>query len=143
MIALPFVALIFGIIVAYLLRLGPIPGANGQYLAVACLAGLDTVFGGIRSGLEGKFRNDVFLTGFGANIVIAFFLAWLGDQIYINLFLAVTLVLGTRIYTNLSLIRRYGLTKWQDNQERKRLQSIMQSSGGANSTTAPAQSETI
>ena len=92
------------------------------YLAVGCLAGLDTVLGGVRSGLEGKFHTDVFLTGFVSNIVIAFFLAWLGDKIGVNLSLAVALVLGARIFTNLSLIRRFLLTKWQDAKEKKRLQ---------------------
>lgn len=124
---LPFVALAFGALVAVLAKIGALPGAGGQYLAVACLAGFDTVFGGVRSGLEGKFRTDVFVTGFFSNILIAFFLAWLGDQIYINLFLAVALVLGARIFTNLSLIRRFALTKWQDARERKRLQAMAQS----------------
>ena len=97
-------------------------GASGQYLAIACLAGLDTILGGIRSGLEGKFYNDVFITGFISNIIIAFFLAWLGDRIGVNLFLAAALVLGARIFTNLSLIRRFALTKLQDARERRRVQ---------------------
>jgi small basic protein len=111
----------------------PLTGVYGQYLAVACLAGLDSICGGVRSGLEGKFHNDVFLSGFIFNIVIAFFLAWLGDQIYLDLFLAVALVLGARIFNNLSLIRRFLLTKWQDNRERKRMQEMVQSSGQAES----------
>ena len=123
---LPLVMLVLGAAIAFAMRFDPIPGAFGQYLAVACLAGFDTICGGIRSGMEGKFRTDVFVSGFGSNILIAFFLAWLGDQIYINLFLAVALVLGARIFTNLSLIRRFALTKWQDTQERKRLQALAQ-----------------
>lgn len=123
---LPLVMLVVGAVAAILLHFGPIPGVFGQYLAVACLAGFDTVCGGIRSGLEGKFRTDVFVTGFVSNILIASFIAWLGDQIYINLFLAVALVLGARIFTNLSLIRRFALTKWQDAQERKRLEAMAQ-----------------
>jgi len=127
MLLLPILALALGAYIATAVAIGSLPGAMGQYLAVACLAGFDTVFGGIRSGLEGKFRTDVFITGFVSNILIAFFLAWLGDQIYINLFLAVALVLGARIFTNLSLIRRFALTKWQDARERKRLQALAQS----------------
>ncbi|CAN5573996.1 hypothetical protein BH11ARM2_BH11ARM2_17120 [soil metagenome] len=126
MIFLPVLALLFGVVLAFLLNLGPVRGPVAQYLAVGCLAGLDTICGGIRSGLEGKFRNDVFITGFVSNILIAFFLAWLGDQIYINLFLAVALVLAMRIYTNLSLIRRIALTAWTDRQERLRLQALAQ-----------------
>jgi len=125
MILIPIIALMLGALLA-LLFVQPLKGEGGQYLAVAVLAGLDSVCGGVRSGLEQKFRNDVFITGFVSNILIAFFLAWLGDRIYINMFLAVALVLGGRIFTNLSLIRRYLLTKWQDAQERKRLQLLAQ-----------------
>jgi small basic protein len=119
---LPFVALVIGAALAIILRVPPQGGLQGQYIAVACLAGLDTICGGVRSGLEGKYTNEVFISGFVSNIVIAFSLAFLGDKIGIDLFLAVALVLGARIFTNLSLIRRYLLTKWQDAQERKRLQ---------------------
>lgn len=121
---LPVVGVIIGALLAVLLKVGPQGGLTGQYMAVACLAGLDTICGGIRSGLEGKYTNEVFVSGFISNIIIAFFLAWLGDRIGIDLFLAVALVLGARIFTNLSLIRRYLLTKWQDAKERKRLQEM-------------------
>ena len=122
MILIPFVALLLGALFALAMHLPAVPGAYGQYLAISCLAGFDTVCGGIRAGLEDKFRREVFITGFISNVVIASFIAWLGQQIYIDMFLAVALVLGARIFTNLSLIRRYGLTKWQDARARRRLQ---------------------
>src|SRR5579862_8162468 len=103
---LPFVALVIGALLAVALRVGPLVGLPGQYMAVACIAGLDTICGGVRSGLEGKFTNEVFVTGFISNIVLAFFLAWLGDRIGIDLFLVVALVFGARILQNLSLVRR-------------------------------------
>jgi len=136
-ILIPIIALLIGILLPKLIPgLPPVPGLWGRYLAVVCLAGLDTVLGGIRSGMEGKFRNDVFFTGFFANVLIAFFFAWLGDQLGINLFLAAGLVLGTRIFLNLSLIRRSMLTKWQDAQERRRrereqAQQAQQATGSA------------
>lgn len=127
MILVPFFALLLGAFLAiFVLKVPAVPGAYGQYLAVASLAGLDTVFGGFRSGLEGKFNSLVFFTGFVSNTLIAFFLAWLGDKIYINLTFAVALVLGARIFTNLSLIRRFAITKIQDALERKRLKSLTQ-----------------
>lgn len=121
----PLIAFLAGMALAFKV-VPPISGLASIYIAVGCLAGMDTVFGGIRSGLEGKYHNDVFVTGFISNILIASFLAWLGDRIYINLYLAVALVLGQRIFTNLSLIRRYLLTKWQDARERERLQLLAQ-----------------
>lgn len=120
MILVPFVAMLVGAMIALAIGRPVSNDVFAMYLAVACLAGLDTVLGGIRSGLEGKFHTDVFVTGFVSNIVISFFLAWLGDRLLINLYLAVALVLGARIFTNLSLIRRFLLTKWQDARERKR-----------------------
>jgi small basic protein len=123
--------------VPILLKLPPLPGIWGKYVAVLCLAGADTLLGGIRSGLEGKFRTDVFYTGFFGNIVIAFFFAWLGDKLGINLYLAAALVLGARIFTNLSLIRRWMLTKWQDAQERRKREKEQ---AQAQTATTPAQS---
>lgn len=92
----------------------PIDSTYATYVAVACLAGIDSICGGIRSSLENKFHADIFISGFASNVVIAFFIAWLGDKIGINLFFAAALVLGGRIFVNLSLIRRFILTKWQD-----------------------------
>lgn len=93
MILLPFIALLVGVLLGVFLKLG-VDSRLAVYLGLASLAGLDTVLGGIRSGLEAKFRNDVFITGFISNIAIAFFLAWLGDQISVNLYVAVAFVLG-------------------------------------------------
>ena len=123
--------------IALALHLPAVPGAYGQYLAVSCLAGFDTVCGGIRAGLEDKFRREVFVTGFISNVLIASFIAWFGEQIYINLFLAVALVLGARIFTNLSLIRRFALTRWQDARERRRLQAQLQTQAVASAQPEP------
>lgn len=119
MIFFPLVCLIVGVLIGTLVG-QPVRGEEGKYLAVAVIAGLDTICGGIRSSLEGKFHNDVFITGFLANVLIAFFLAWLGDKIGANIFLVCALIFGSRIFNNLSLIRRFGLSKWQDYRDRKK-----------------------
>ena len=124
MIYIPIVALILGVVLGFLIKV-PVTGIAGVYMGVAVVAGLDSVFGGLRSAIEGKFRSDVFMTGFVANIVIAFFLAWFGDRIGVNVYFVAILVMGSRIFTNLSLIRRQMLTKWHDVRERKRLDSEM------------------
>lgn len=128
MILIPLVALAVGVALGMFVFKAPLPGVWAQYLAVACLAGLDTVCGGIRSGFEGKFSADVFITGFVSNVLIASFIAYLGDKIYIDLFLAVALVFGKRILDNLSLIRRFLLTRYKDAKERAKLQALVQAS---------------
>jgi small basic protein len=81
------------------------------YLSVAALAGLDTIFGGVRAGIEGRFQNDIFASGFLLNTLLAAGLAWLGDRIGLNLALVAVIALGTRVFLNLSLIRRYWLNR--------------------------------
>lgn len=121
MILIPIIALAVGITLGFLVA-QPVGGVAGIYLAVACLAGIDSICGGFRSSLESKFHADIFLTGFVSNILIAFFLAWLGDQIGANLFLASVIVFGGRIFINLSLIRRYGVAKLTEARSRKKAQ---------------------
>jgi small basic protein len=133
-ILLPILALIVGALLAILLKVDGMPGLAGQYLAVACLAGFDSVCGGVRGGLEGKFSHTVFITGFFSNALIASLLAWLGDQTGINLFLAVALVLGMRVFTNLSLIRRFLVTRWEDAREKARLQAAAAQVAGSGAT---------
>ncbi len=116
---IPILALAIGIALGFMLRT-PLTGTAGVYMGVAVIAGLDSVFGGVRSALEGKFHTDIFASGFVANIVIAFFLAWFGDRVGVDLYFAAVLVMGWRIFTNLSLIRRFLLTRLKDERERKR-----------------------
>jgi small basic protein len=120
MMLVPLAALVLGVLAVFLTKMEPLRGVTASYLAVACIAGLDTMCGGYRSGLEQKFRNDVFITGFISNTLIAFFLAWLGDTIGVNLYLVAALVLGQRIFVNLSVIRRILLTRAQDSVARRR-----------------------
>jgi len=83
------------------------------YFSLAALAGLDAICGGVRAGLEGKFHNDIFLTGFFINALLAALLAYAGDRIGVDLYLAAVVVMGWRVFTNLSLLRRYFLTQSQ------------------------------
>ena len=107
---LPLVGLLVGFVGIYFLNL-PVPAGIASYLSLAALAGLDSVSGGIRAGIEEKFEADIFLSGFIINTLLAGLLAYLGDQIGIDLFLAAVVVLGGRVFLNMSLIRRQWLTK--------------------------------
>ncbi|MCE5198354.1 small basic family protein [bacterium] len=108
---LPLMGLAVGFMVTYWIVPIQLPSDWSAYLSLATLAGLDSIFGGIRAGIEGKFHDDIFLSGFAVNTILAAMLAFLGDQIGVDLFLAAVVVLGGRIFLNLSLIRRYWLTQ--------------------------------
>jgi len=107
---LPAAGVVVGFAVTYLVSPG-VPGPWAPYLSLATLAGLDSVLGGIRAGIEGKFHQDIFLSGFIVNALLAIGLQYLGEQIGVELYLAAVVLLGGRIFLNLSLIRRYALTQ--------------------------------
>jgi small basic protein len=113
---MPVAGLIAGVMLGLfgypLLNISPeVASAYAPYLSLATLAGLDTVLGGIRAGIEGRFQDDIFVSGFLLNTLLAAGLAFVGDRIGVDLFLAAVVALGSRVFLNLSLIRRYGLTK--------------------------------
>jgi small basic protein len=77
------------------------------------LAGLDSVFGGIRAGVEHRFRSDVFLSGFLVNMILAVLLVYVGTEIGVrDLYLAAVVTLGGRMFLNLSMIRRDWLDRY-------------------------------
>ena len=108
---------ILGIIIGVLL--GVIAGANAQiipyiyskYLAIAILAALDSVFGGISSSINGKFDLKIFVSGFFGNAILSIALTYLGQKLDVDIFLAAVFVFVSRMFTNLGIIRRYYIDK--------------------------------
>lgn len=104
MIALPFICLIVGFFVVYLLS-PAIPPTWADYVAIALIAGFDALIGALRSWLEGHFDEAIFISGFFVNMLLAALLAYLGDKLGVDLYLAVVVALGIRIFTNLGRMR--------------------------------------
>ena len=86
-----------------------VPISGGAYLSLAALAGLDSLIGGVRAATEGKFKSNVFVSGFVTNTLLAVFLAYLGERLGQDLALAAVVLLGGRSFVNLSIIRRHWL----------------------------------
>ncbi len=82
------------------------------YLAIAIIAALDSVFGGITSVLKGNFDFKVFITGFFGNAILSILLTWLGVKLNVDIYLAAIVVFVGRMFTNLAIIRRYYIDKW-------------------------------
>ncbi|MCX7902972.1 MAG: small basic family protein [Caloramator sp.] len=102
---IPLIGLIIGIILGMFLKID-IPAAYSTYVPVAILAALDSVFGGLRASLEGKFQSDIFISGFFGNVIIASLLAYLGDRLNVPIYLAAVFVFGSRLFNNFAIIRR-------------------------------------
>ncbi len=108
---LPILGMIIGLIIGVFFIPVNIPQQYSIYMAVAILAALDSVFGGIASTLQGKFDMKIFISGFFGNALLAAGLAYIGDQLGLQLYLAAIFAFGNRIFLNFALIRRYILNK--------------------------------
>ncbi len=118
MFALPFVALALGFALFWLSSGAVMPAneAIARYTAVAILAGLDTVVGGLRAFLTDKFDDAIFLSGFVINSLLAVGLVLLGERLGLEtgfgdgrisvMMVGAVVVFSGRILDNLAQIRR-------------------------------------
>lgn len=107
---LPIFGLILGLAIGFLSPFN-IPVEYAKYFSVAILVAFDSVMGGIRSYQEEHFDNTIFLSGFFVNILMASLLAYVGDRIGVDLYLAAVVAFGTRVFQNISIIRRHIINK--------------------------------
>ena len=79
------------------------------YLPIMVVAALDALLGAARSYFERNFSDRVFIISFIANVITAVLLVFLGSQLGVGsqLTTAVIVVLGIRLFSNVSAIRRY------------------------------------
>ncbi|MCX7843592.1 MAG: small basic family protein [Clostridia bacterium] len=107
---IPLLGLIIGILIGTFIPYN-IPYQYSNYVAVALLAALDSVFGGVAATLQGKFDLKVFLSGFFGNALLAAGLAYIGDKLGIQIHLAAIFAFGNRLFLNFAIIRRLLLNK--------------------------------
>ncbi|WP_017727214.1 small basic family protein [Halalkalibacterium ligniniphilum] len=119
---LPLLGLLIGIILGLFTEFR-VPNEYTNYLSIAVLAALDTLFGGIRAQLQETFDSNVFLSGFFFNILLAAGLAFLGVHLGVDLYLAAIFAFGVRLFNNIAVIRRMLLSKWQEKRDESKAQS--------------------
>lgn len=104
------VSCILGVILG--LNIPTISYTYSGYLAIAIVAALDTVFGGISTSLNKKFDIKIFVSGFLGNAILAMLLTYLGEKLNVDIYLAAVIVFVGRMFNNLGIIRRYYVEYW-------------------------------
>lgn len=109
-----YLAIIVGCILGAILGMNApiISYTYSTYLAIAVIAALDSVFGGISSVLKKTFDLKIFLSGFFVNSILSILLTVLGQKLNVDIYLATIVVFVSRMFNNLTIIRRYYVEKW-------------------------------
>jgi small basic protein len=102
---LPIVGLLAGLALGLLVSI-QIPLTYVKYTAIAILASVDTILGGVRAQCEGRFDLSVFLSGFLVNTLFAAGLTALGDLLGLDIYLGAVVAFSIRIFNNAGFIRR-------------------------------------
>jgi len=111
--------LIIGIILALFSSFN-VSAEISSYVAIAILAGLDSVFGGFAANINNNFKMKIFITGFFGNAILAAALTYMGKLLDVDIYFAAIVVFGTRLFQNFAIIRRYLLNKYlPDNAQKK------------------------
>ena len=108
-----YIAIIVGCVIGALIgNFAPIISYTySEYLAIAIVAALDTIFGGVVASIKKNFDMGVFISGFLGNAILSILLTYLGARLNVDIYLAGIFVFVGRIFFNLGVIRRYYLEK--------------------------------
>ncbi len=109
------VGVLLGILIPYNLNSSML-----SYLAVALIAALDSVFGGLLANLNKRFNINVFMIGLVSNAILGIFLTFIGNILGISLSFAVIVVFGVRMFNNMAAIRRLTFDKYFEKKARER-----------------------
>lgn len=113
------IAIIIGCVIGAIIGINApvIPYTYSTFLAIAVVAALDSVFGGITSVLKKNFDLTIFISGFFCNSLLSIALTYLGQKLNLDIYLAALVVFVGRMFTNLTIIRRYYIEKWTTKKE--------------------------
>ena len=109
-----FISILIGCILGAIVGINVpiIPYTYSSYLAIAIIAALDSVFGGIVGVLKREFDIQVFISGFFCNSILSILLTYLGNKLDVDIYLAAIVVFVGRMFLNLTIIRKYYIDKW-------------------------------
>lgn len=117
-----YVAILIGCVLGALVGINApvISYTYSNYLAIAIIAALDSVFGGVTAVLKKNFDLKIFLSGFFGNAILSILLTLLGEKLNVDIYLAAIIVFVGRMFTNLSIIRRYYMEIWSAKIQKKK-----------------------
>jgi len=109
---LPLLGLLTGVVIGLSFSIS-VPADYARYTAMAILAAIDSIMGAISAELDGRYENDVFVTGLFSNMLVAGGLTFLGDRLGVEMYYAAIVAFGARIFNNLAIARRHFVVRFR------------------------------
>lgn len=113
------IAVLTGVLLGILIPYNLTPSML-SYVAVALIAALDSVLGGLLAYLNKRFNINVFMIGLVSNAILGIFLTFIGNILGISLSFAVIIVFGVRMFNNMATIRRLTFDRYFEKKARER-----------------------
>ncbi|MGN0710689.1 MAG: small basic family protein [Anaerovoracaceae bacterium] len=123
MIVAVIVGLALGLFLGFALDIA-YPAEYSFYITMGLLAAMDSIVGAVRSMMEEKYNNLIFISGFITNGLLAMLLTYIGDKLGVPLYFAAIFVFGGRLFNNLAVIRRLAIDKYFERKKLKNQQNI-------------------
>ena len=112
---------LIGVLIALFMPFN-VPSDFTIYIAVAILAGFDSIFGGFLAHINKNFKLNIFISGFFGNAILAAFLTYIGTLLNVDLSIAAIVVFGTRLFQNFATLKRIGINKLKEKLNDKKLE---------------------
>lgn len=101
----PIIGLLIGLLIGGLLPI-EFPVINNQMVTVFVLSATDSLFNGFLAKIENRFNALFFFFEFILNTLMAFGIVYFGIIMGYDLFIAVAIIFGVRIFHNLSQLNQ-------------------------------------
>lgn len=112
LIFLPLIGLICGILLANTVHFS-ITEDISVFLAVGLMVTVDLLFDGTARFLNEKFQLKASIFSYLLNLIFAYFLLTLGYLMHVDLYIALFIVFGIKLFSNLSYISQRFFSKLQ------------------------------
>ena len=101
---LTVIGLTLGLIIGTFLQVN-IPAEYARYTAVAIVGIVDSLFGAVRASVEKKYNLSIFMTGLTFNMLIGILFVFIGDELNLDIYMAVLIAFTIRIFSNIGIIK--------------------------------------
>ena len=117
------ICLIVGVLLGFAVNFH-ISAVLSIYIAIALLACIDSIFGGVVANINKNFNLAIFISGFFGNAILSIAIIYFGTRLGLDLYTGVVFVFIFRIFQNFAILRRFLLNKFEQSVKIKKEEKL-------------------